>query len=146
MRFPKAMAGRGGGRWIPCLPHPRRPAAPGSATGSRLTPFSRPGSRGVFPPHSPTPIPGAEDAASSYKSRRLRVCRARRRRLLPFRGQAAAAVPRGSAVGRPEGEPEAPIWAWDWLFSASLCCPRSDGRLIWEWEGGDRVQETSQMS
>lgn len=98
-------------------PMPAAPAAPvgsGPETRSRLTPFSPPGSRGVSPPHTPTPTPGAENAASPYKSRRLRVRRARRR-LLPSRGQAAAAVPRGSAVGRPEDEPEAPVWAWDWL-------------------------------
>lgn len=58
---------------------------------------------------SPTPTPGAVDTASPHKSRRLRVCRARRR-LLPFRaGRGGSAVPRGSAVGRPEGEPAAPM-------------------------------------
>lgn len=110
-RFPRPWRGEGagGGSRASCTRAAHRlpdlqpgPASPGSRDPDRAVSF--------LP--TPTPTPGAENAASPHKSRRLRLCRARRR-LLPFRAQAAAAVPRGSTVGRPEGEPETPIWAWD---------------------------------
>lgn len=106
--------GRGGEKgWAvdPVLPAPAPPI--GSRTCDRVSPHPVLPTRIALCLFSPTPTPistpGAENAASPHKSRRLRLCRARRRLL--FGGLADTTVPRGCTVGRPEGEPETFIWA-----------------------------------
>lgn len=92
--------GRGGEKgWAvdPVLPAPAPPSAPGPATGSRLTRFSRPGSRCVFFPPPPPPP------------------RARRTQLRPTKaaasGSAAPAAASSSAAWPTRPCPGAALWA-----------------------------------
>lgn len=65
---------------------------------------------------------------------------------LPFRAQAATAVPRGSTVGRPEGEPETPFWAWDWLYPGACGAAEADlGMGTGRQGAGDPLDELASV-